>query len=1528
LRISWDDQGARIGVESVAVAAGASPAEVQIRYLPPDGTSLEPFRLGDCQLDGGRDEDGDCVRRVERRGAGFVEWWENSPRGLQQGFDLWDAEQATAPLRVAVSGAAAVRVDDDGAGASFDLSQSIGIIRYSGLVAEDAAGAPLPAALEPDPAGLRIVLDAEAVSAARLPIRVDPWITGVGWTDEGDQSGAQYGCDIAGAGDVNGDGFADIVVSSASWDGPAGADSGAAFVFYGSGSGLAAIADVSIFGGAAGLSHHIVAGAGDVNGDGFSDLLTGSPSYDGVSSDGGAASLFMGSASGLATSPSWTLACTYLSAECGSAVATAGDVNGDGFADLVIGAPNWESGYTAEGGAFVFLGSASGPDAGSPSSTEAGADWTGQADQAAAEYGWSVASAWDSNADGYSDIVVGAPWYNNGAAAGYDHGKAFVYLGSASGPGSTAAWTWLGSVENDKAAFEVAGIGDANGDGYADIAVATPFWSNGSNYEGRVDVFLGSSGGPQSAAAYSKEIDQANAYFGRAMAATGDVNGDGYADFLVGSYTYDNYVTDEGQAFLYQGSSGNFLAAAAWTERGNQVDSWFGFSVAGAGDVNGDGYADWIVGAPEWDGGQNGEGSATLFYGSADRASTIPVQDLVNALPSSLFGHSLAGAGDVNGDGYDDYALGVPGYAGPQANEGRALVFHGSASGLASVHSWAAESNLQDYRMGWSLDGAGDVDGDGYDDLVVGSYPTQTTLGAAWAYLGSATGLSLVHDWSVAGAAGTGNFGYSVAGAGDVDGDGYADVVIGTPLWDNGSNYEAGKVVVYQGSASGLAPGSADWGFSYPGNGLLLGWCVAGAGDVNGDGFDDIAAGAPYQDAAVGVDEGGVWAWYGSASGLPTAAASWLATSGQENARLGWSVAGAGDSDADGHSDLIAGAPFHGGSTSNTGLGELWLGSATGLGNSVAWSVAGGNYNGFGAEMGTAVAGAGDLDRDGYADVLVGAPKADGGYGEQGLVYVYRGSASGPGTVANWFESDVNQSLAHFGDVVAGVGDLDGDGFPDYAAAAPTAGRALVYRGGSPDGSTAAWAPRLRSLQAGGGAPLASGGATSTDGFMARVLARSAFGRARVKLQVEWQPLGTDFDGSGGDGSPLSTDASWTSTGLTGVTLSHGVSGLTSDEAYHFRARLLLDPSLGTPAASSTWLYGGPAGEPLGVHFRVPFFDADGDGSTSEFDCDDNDPSSYPGAPEICDAVDQDCDADVVEGFADTDADGLPDCADDDADGDGYDSLAAGGDDCDDLDSSINPSASDPCDGVDQDCDGDLVEGFADLDGDALPDCADSDADGDGHDSVAAGGDDCDDANSSVNPGASDTCDGIDQDCDGDVVEGFPNFDGDGLPDCADPDDDNDGDPDASDCNDADPTISSLAAESCDAIDSDCDGSLVDEFADLDGDGDPDCIDTDDDGDTWSDGPDCDDQDPSVHPYADDCCDGVDNNCDGDLECPPPSPDCAADNAGDDDATTTARRTMTTARRWQTTTAPTTTAAPRTTTMPGRPPSTPPRAAR
>ena len=205
LRISWDDQGARIGVESVAVAAGASPAEVQIRYLPPDGTSLEPFRLGDCQLDGGRDEDGDCVRRVERRGAGFVEWWENSPRGLQQGFDLWDAEQATAPLRVAVSGAAAVRVDDDGAGASFDLSQSIGIIRYSGLVAEDAAGAPLPAALEPDPAGLRIVLDAEVVSAARLPIRVDPWITGVGWTDEGDQSGAQYGCDIAGAGDVNGE---------------------------------------------------------------------------------------------------------------------------------------------------------------------------------------------------------------------------------------------------------------------------------------------------------------------------------------------------------------------------------------------------------------------------------------------------------------------------------------------------------------------------------------------------------------------------------------------------------------------------------------------------------------------------------------------------------------------------------------------------------------------------------------------------------------------------------------------------------------------------------------------------------------------------------------------------------------------------------------------------------------------------------------------------------------------------------------------------------------------------------------------------------------------------------------------------------------------------------------------------------------------------------------------------------------------------------------------------------------------------
>ena len=267
--------------------------------------------------------------------------------------------------------------------------------------------------------------------------------------------------------------------------------------------------------------------------------------------------------------------------------------------------------------------------------------------------------------------------------------------------------------------------------------------------------------------------------------------------------------------------------------------------------------------------------------------------------------------------------------------------------------------------------------------------------------------------------------------------------------------------------------------------------------------------------------------------------------------------------------------------------------------------------------------------------------------------------------------------------------------------------------------------------------------------------------------------------------------------------------------------------------------------------------DNDNDGDPDGSDCAPLDPTIYAGAPELCDAIDSNCDGDLVDGDPDVDGDGLPDCVDDDNDNDGDPDAT----DCAPLDPTVYTGAIELCDAIDSNCDGEMVDGFGDLDGDLTPDCVDPDDDGDGDPDAT----DCAPTNGAVYAGAPELCDAIDSDCDGDLVDGFDDVDADGLPDCDDPDDDGDGDPDATDCAPADPTIYTGAAEVCDAIDSDCDGDLADNFDDLDADGEPDCVDADDDGDVFPDSVDCGPLDATIYPGAVEACDAIDSDCDGDL---------------------------------------------------------------
>ena len=254
-------------------------------------------------------------------------------------------------------------------------------------------------------------------------------------------------------------------------------------------------------------------------------------------------------------------------------------------------------------------------------------------------------------------------------------------------------------------------------------------------------------------------------------------------------------------------------------------------------------------------------------------------------------------------------------------------------------------------------------------------------------------------------------------------------------------------------------------------------------------------------------------------------------------------------------------------------------------------------------------------------------------------------------------------------------------------------------------------------------------------------------------------------------------------------------------------------------------------------------------------DCEPLDENAYPGAPLVCDGVDNDCDTVVADGLADTDGDDDPDCNDPDDDTDGDPDVT----DCDDTDPDFCATCTELCDTVDHDCVGSLVDQFADTDGDLDPDCTDPDDDGDGSSDVL----DCDDFDDTVFPGATESCDSTDSDCDGSVVDEDDDFDGDLTPDCVDLDDDNDAEPDATDCADLDATIFTGQTEICDAIDSDCDGSLVDEFNDFDGDLDPDCTDPDDDNDADPDVTDCNDNDPAIYTGAPEVCDDIDDNCDG-----------------------------------------------------------------
>jgi len=754
---------------------------------------------------------------------------------------------------------------------------------------------------------------------------------------------APIGFAVACAGDVNGDGYDDLLAPSIGV-----APDGLVYVFLGRSAGIAsgttASASATLTGPDSGFGE-TVAGAGDVNGDGYSDVVIGDPNS---GSNAGAAYLFLGSASGIASGTASSAATTLLgtaSSLFGSSVSGAGDVNGDGYADLVVGASGYQSGF---GGAFVFLGGPSGI-ANGGISTASSSLLSGVS---SARLGISV-TAGDLNGDGYSDVVVGTYFYPAPA-----QGSAYVYVGSPSGVASTttlgAAFAEVqGTQSADNFASSLA-TGDLNGDGYDDLLVGAVGFNgpNGTNpTEGAAFVFLGSANGlgtgTSSLAGASIESNQAGAALGDFVVDAGDLNGDGFEDIAVAAPLFDLGQTDEGIVLVFNGSANGLPATlnpanANAVVQGNQTGLNLGTALAAAGDVNGDGYGDLLLGAASLGSG----GTALLYLGgptgipaSASPANASAV--LTSDQPGARFGAAVAGIGDVNGDGFADIAVSAPSYDNA-TNGGAVFVFDGSLAGIGSGSNAAASAKLvggqPSIEFGSVVAAAGDANGDGYGDLVVGAQDytdTHTDEGAVLVYHGSANGIAsgtlanantkleggqanaFLGDGAIATA--------GVASAGDFNGDGYDDLVIGDSL------LTATPALLFLGGPSGIPSGSAataSGAFSIGSPSFELGSAVAGVGDINGDGFPEVAFGA--KNDALGY--GAVYVVSGGAS--PVFLPSATLTSDQSGSGFGSAVAGA-DVNGDGYADLFVGAPSYSDPQSGEGVLFPFYGNHFGRGRAV-----------------------------------------------------------------------------------------------------------------------------------------------------------------------------------------------------------------------------------------------------------------------------------------------------------------------------------------------------------------------------------------------------------------------------------------------------------------------------------------------------------------------------------------------------------------------------------------------------------------
>ncbi|MFT4646881.1 MAG: hypothetical protein ACI9X4_000085 [Glaciecola sp.] len=448
----------------------------------------------------------------------------------------------------------------------------------------------------------------------------------------------------------------------------------------------------------------------------------------------------------------------------------------------------------------------------------------------------------------------------------------FATLLGSSAQGQGVFQEFLGDNANDSMGNAFA-LGDVNGDGTPDYIVGMRNAFDGSLITGGVRVYSGAN----LAILHTFYGTRSGGGFGFAVDFAGDTDGDGFGDILVGApFHQESGEILNGRAFLYSGQTGSLLFEIG----GAGFFDNAGFAVSRAGDLNGDSLPDFLVGSPGADTGAPDTGSATAYVGTTG----LPLYSIDGLSAGDLLGSSLASLGDLNLDGFDDFAIGIRGTDINGSGSGSVTVY----SGQTGLDMYTRDGTVAGQAMGFSLAHAGDLDGDGHMDWITGSPQdprSGTQAGSAQIY----SGLSGVLLHEILGQTDFERLGEGVSTAGDVDGDGFDDFLIGAP-GDSTIDVDAGRLTAYSGSSG--SPLCQTYGVLASDR---LGLGVGPAGDFNGDGIPDVLLGVPGDDKAANNSGAFLLLAGCRAAGSTYCGPSALNSSGQSATISGQGSATAGD---------------------------------------------------------------------------------------------------------------------------------------------------------------------------------------------------------------------------------------------------------------------------------------------------------------------------------------------------------------------------------------------------------------------------------------------------------------------------------------------------------------------------------------------------------------------------------------------------------------------------------------------------------